>query len=283
MNNKATISKVWSRCYTLTQAELHNENMTRTIKAILFDLGDTLLDFGEVNLRALFNQGARGAYDYLLKLGHPLPPFARYHSRHLRAVHWNVLKSAIVRREFNTLHVMTRLCRRMGLSLDSKQLLELCWLWYEPLSRRAVVEPGLQDMLQGFINDGLQIALTSNTFVPGEVLDRHLESEKLLDFFPVRVYSCQVGFRKPDPRIFMEALNRLGLQAREAIFVGDSPKSDIRGANRVEMISVLRDRTGRYAQLRYRPTHRIRSILELSSIIAQYDGNNQTPSPGAKE
>ena len=262
---------------------MHNENMTRTIKAILFDLGDTLLDFGEVDLHALFEQGARGAYDYLLTLGRPLPPFARYHMRHLWAVRWNVLKSAIIRREFCTQEVMTRHCRRMGLSLDSKQLLELCWLWYEPLSRRAVVEPGLGDMLQGFINDGLQIALVSNTFVPGEVLDRHLESEKLLDFFPVRVYSCQVGFRKPDPRIFMEALNHLSLQASETIFVGDSPRADIRGSNRMEMISVLKDRTGRYDQSRCRPTHRIRSILELPSIIAKYDGNNQTPNPGAKE
>ncbi len=249
--------------------------MTRIIKAILFDLGDTLLDFGEVDLRALFDQGARGAYDYLLKLDHPLPSFERYRRRHLRAIHWNVFKSAVTRREFNSLHVIMRLSRRMGLSLDREQLLELCWLWYEPLWRCAHVEAGAPDMLQGFIKGGLQIALVSNTFVSGEVLDRHLEIEKLLDLFPVRIYSCEVGCRKPNPRIFREALGRLGLQAREVIFVGDSPKSDIRGANRVGMISVLKDRTGRYAKSRCRPTHRIRSILELPSILAQYDGGSE--------
>jgi putative hydrolase of the HAD superfamily len=41
--------------------------------------------------------------------------------------------------------------------------------------------------------------------------------------FPVRVYSCQVGRIKPEPEIFAVCLDRLGLQAREVLFLDDHP------------------------------------------------------------
>jgi len=41
--------------------------------------------------------------------------------------------------------------------------------------------------------------------------------------FPVRVYSCQVGRIKPEPEIFAVCLDRLGLEAREVLFLDDHP------------------------------------------------------------
>jgi putative hydrolase of the HAD superfamily len=103
------------------------------------------------------------------------------------------------------------------------------------------------------------------------VLDRHLQQEGMLDQLPLRVYSCQVGIRKPRPGIFRLALQRAALTASRTIFVGDSPRTDIAGANRVGMISVLKDPTGRHANGRARPSHLIRSILELPRIIEEYN------------
>jgi FMN phosphatase YigB (HAD superfamily) len=241
-----------------------------TVNAILFDLGDTLVDFGKVDLPRLFDEGATLAYDYLTTLGDVLPSFHRYRRRHLRAIHWHELISRLTRREFNSLHVMDHLCRRMNLRLHLEQLLEVCWCWYEPLSKQGRVEEGLPGLLREFHEKGYKIGMVSNTFIPAQVLDRHLAGIGLLDLLPVRVYSSAVGRRKPNPRVFSEALRQMNAQPGETIFVGDSPKADVHGANLMGMISVLKDPVGRYAQSRYRPAHTIKSILELRDVIAQY-------------
>ena len=53
------------------------------VKGILFDLGNTLLDFGRVDILRLFKDGAQQAYSYLKELDQPLPPFRKFHQRQL--------------------------------------------------------------------------------------------------------------------------------------------------------------------------------------------------------
>ncbi len=47
--------------------------------------------------------------------------------------------------------------------------------------------------------------------------------------------SAEHGWRKPHPQIFVDALAALGVEARAALFVGDSPADDIVGAKGVGM------------------------------------------------
>ena len=91
--------------------------MTRRIQGIFFDLGDTLLDFGKVDIASLFEAGARLAYDYLQRLGQALPPFGRFHRRQLRAIRWSYIKSRFTRREFNSLDIIAAMGQRMGHNL----------------------------------------------------------------------------------------------------------------------------------------------------------------------
>ncbi len=246
--------------------------MTR-IKGILFDLGDTLLDFGPVDTLKLFAEGARGAYAYLQRISQPLPKFAKFHRRQLRAVQWHVLKSHLTRREFNSLDVLGRTGRAMGHNLTPEQTEELAWLWYEPISRCVTVEDGLGEILEGFRRDGLALAVVSNTFVPGQVLDRHMAQLGLLEYFPTRLYSCDVRHRKPHPKIFSMCLERLGILPGEAIFVGDKLRADVAGAARVGMITILKDPSGARRSRRIRPDHRITSLHQLPEIVAGYNSH----------
>jgi len=246
--------------------------MLRRVRGILFDLGDTLLDFGEVDVLRLFRSGAELAYGYLQSLGQPLPSFGRFHRRQLWAIRWRYLISRITRREFNSLDVLSRLGHRMGHVLTHEQNLELSWLWYKPLRKLATLEAGALEMLRSLGQAGLVLGVVSNTFIPGEVLDRHLRQEGLLELLPVRVYSSETVHRKPHPKIFELALSRADLKAEETMFVGDSPKADIQGANRAGLISVLKDPENRHSDSRIRPHHRIRSIVEMVGIVAQYNG-----------
>lgn len=244
--------------------------MAQRIRGILFDLGDTLLDFGEIDAVKLFAAGAERAYEFLQQLRQPLPPFRGYLRRQLRAVRWHYLRSRITGREFNSLTLIEGFARRFRQQLTREQTLELAWLWYEPLSRVATVAEGLPAMLAELRASPLTLGVVSNTFIPAAVLDRHLAQVGLLEQLPVRVYSCDVGSRKPRAPIFREALRRAGLEAPETMFVGDSPRADIKGANRMGMVSVLKDTTGRYANGRVPADHHIASILEMPGIVRQY-------------
>lgn len=246
--------------------------MPRDVEGILFDLGDTLLDFGRVDVRGLFEDGARLAYQYLEELGQPVPSFSRFHRKQLWAVRWNYLKSRLTRREFNALDLIGVTSRRMGQQLTEEQTTELAWLWYEPLSECATVEPGLPDLLERWQGQGLLLGVVSNTFVPREVLDRHLHRVGLLEYLPVRVYSCDVRYRKPNPNIFRIALDRSGLPPEQVLFVGDSPRADIEGARRMGMRAALKDPEGRFNGADVPADHRIRRLAELDAILASGDG-----------
>ncbi|MEM3011015.1 MAG: HAD-IA family hydrolase, partial [Candidatus Bathyarchaeia archaeon] len=51
--------------------------------------------------------------------------------------------------------------------------------------------------------------------------------------------SAEVGWRKPHPKIFQEALRRLGAKAEETVFVGDNPIDDVQGAKNVGMKAIF--------------------------------------------
>ena len=245
--------------------------MNTSVRGILFDLGDTLIDFGRVDADGLFEAGARLAYAYLQQLGQPLPSFAKYRRRQYRSIRWNYFKSRLTGREFNALELLANLSGEMGHDLSRSQYLELAWQWYLPLSMTATVEPDLPETLAQIASGGVKLGLVSNTFIPPEVLDRHLADENLLNLLPVRVYSSQVRYRKPHSKIFRFALAGIGLGASETMFVGDSLKADIRGANRAGMISVLKDPAGRYDGAGIAPAHRICKLAELPQIVARYN------------
>ena len=58
------------------------------------------------------------------------------------------------------------------------------------------------------------------------------------ELFDDVVDSSEVGLRKPDPRIYHLALERLGVDAPDAVFVDDAP-GNVSGAERVGIRSVL--------------------------------------------
>ena len=244
--------------------------MSHPLRGILFDLGDTLLDFGDVDVNAEFEKGARLAYDYLTDLGLPMPSFKAYHRKQFCSVRFNYVLTHLHGRDFNALDLIGRFSRRMGHKITHEQLVELAWLWYEPVRKCATIEPGLHEMLETFRQDGLKLGLLSNTFIPPEVLDRHLTQEDLLKFLPVRIYSCELNHRKPHPSIFDRAAEKMALPAEELMFVGNCLKADVRGANRAGMVSVLKDPTGRRHTWRSKPDHRIRRLTDLPQILDLY-------------
>jgi len=241
----------------------------KKIKAILFDLGDTLLNFGTFDRSALFGQACRQTYAFLKQCGQPVGGFTGYYIQIWLALYLQLFISKLTGNDFDSLVMLKTYGRKRGLSLDDKQWEELNWLWYEPACRLSSTEEGLGDTLGKLKASGLKLAIVSNTFVNGAALDRHLEQENLIGFFEFRMYSCQFSFRKPDKRIFIAAAEKIGFEAEEIMFVGDRIDADIKGAAAVGMIPVLKKahtNTGKNTSDGLMKIDRIAELLKLIKV-----------------
>ena len=210
------------------------------IKAILFDLGETLLNFGKVNAGELLTEAGGLAYDFLRQNQQPVGKLKTYLRRNISGLRLRHLISCITGRDFDSLAVLKQYGTKRGIRLSQEQWKHVNWLWYEPLSRKASVEPDLVKTLTKLTDAGLKLGIVSNTFVHACTLDKHLAKEGLLDFFELRIYSYQLDFRKPDKRIFLEAARRMNVEPKNVLFVGDRINKDIKGALGATMNPVLK-------------------------------------------
>jgi REG-2-like HAD superfamily hydrolase len=96
------------------------------------------------------------------------------------------------------------------------------------------------------------VALKQRGLVVGAVsnwvwnLPELLHSLDLVGQFDFITASAHVGFEKPHPRIFEEALAKAQVRPWEAIHVGDHLDADVHGAERLGIGAILMDRYGRH-------------------------------------
>lgn len=90
--------------------------------------------------------------------------------------------------------------------------------------------PGAAEAVDGLAGR-YRLGLICNTgYTGGRVLRQVLERHGLARYFAVLTFSNELGWLKPDPRIFHHTLDRLGARPGEALHVGDTEEADIRGA-----------------------------------------------------
>jgi len=91
--------------------------------------------------------------------------------------------------------------------------------------------PDAKRTLRTLRERGYRLGLISNTHwrMPDGL------REEFDDLFDVIILSYEHGYAKPHPSIFLETLNRLGVNPNDCLHIGDDPISDIRGAKEVGM------------------------------------------------
>jgi putative hydrolase of the HAD superfamily len=212
------------------------------LRGILFDLGDTILDFDPMDGRQVFRDGATRVYELLKPRLPKSLSLDEYCRGQYGAVRRAYLWAKLIGREFDSVRLMCRCHAKLGVRLEPETQLEMVWAWYQALLAHASIADDVVPTLRTLRAMGLKLGLVSNTFIPPATHDRHLQQSGLLEFFPVRVYSSEVRYRKPHRRIFQVALSRLGTAAHQTLFVGDLIRDDIRGARRMGMKTALRRR-----------------------------------------
>jgi len=90
-----------------------------------------------------------------------------------------------------------------------------------------LIKPGTPAVLQALRDAGYAMAVASSTDIAKT--RSHLEHAGLLDWFPVAIGGDMVKQTKPNPDIFLLAAEKLGVDPKDCIVVGDTPADVLAG------------------------------------------------------
>lgn len=239
----------------------------KQIKAVIFDLGDTLLNFGKVDTGSLFLKAGRLSYEYLKNADQPVGGFQRYLWGNLLGIRAQSFFSGLFGNDFDSLEILKTYGHRKKYTLTDEQWEDVNRCWYQPLKELTKVESDLIETLTALKDAGLKLGILSNTFVNACSLDTHLQELGILDFFPMRIYSYQYEFRKPNIKIFQTAAEKIDTPAANILFVGDRVNKDVNGALKAGMRAALIKTYTNAGKQRPEGTIEIEKIAELPEII----------------
>jgi putative hydrolase of the HAD superfamily len=134
---------------------------------------------------------------------------------------------------------------------------------FRDLQLWSVVLPDTVPFLEWLRAQGYYLAVVSNSV---GTMEQHLMRMGLGQYFQAVLDSGVLGVEKPHPEIFRMALERAGVTASEAVFVGDTHATDIAGAQLAGLTGVLMDYVGAYPHVE---CPRIRSLPGLQKVLEE--------------
>jgi putative hydrolase of the HAD superfamily len=241
-------------------------------RAILFDLFGTLVHFDLSRLPVLeLPQGAvRSTIPSYAKLLAEMAPGVEP-ATFLEALVAVSVEIARERRESHrevpSRRRFERALLRLGVGREDvrKNAERLSLAHMEELTAAAVTPPAHRPLLERL---GKKVALGCiSNFDHAPSAHRVLERANLAPLLEVVVISDSFGMCKPSPAIFAEGLRVLGVDASEAIFVGDSIEEDVRGATSAGLEAVWLNPTGAEPAAGPMPATTIRELTEIEELV----------------
>ena len=230
-----------------------------TIKAILFDWVDTLArmepDWCEIWFKALHEMGVDLSEKDMVR---------GIHSAELQVPEGRPLKWTASSDEGDFIRYLQIVVEEVGGRIPGRAALlgtvKSIRQWFSDASFNLYddVLPSM-DVLK---RHGIVLGVIANMYDSLMPVCRALKLGHLLDF---TLTSGEAGVSKPEPGIFLKALERSGTNAAETIYVGDQYEIDILGARGAGLKTVLIDRYSRYPSFNDCP--RISDLSGLMNLV----------------
>ena len=231
-------------------------------KGIFFDLYGTLIDID--------------TDEYDLRLYSSLSQYLAYHlvnisPEKLREAYFQEIRfywsqSKELYPEVDLSRVFSDIMHRYGKRKYPRSVIIDTGMLFRSLTiRRLNVFGGLYDVLATLMeNTGVAVISDAQwIFAQPE-----MEMFGLTRFIRFSILSSQVGFKKPDVRLFEMAMKRLSVQPEESVYIGDNPSKDLVGAKKSGMKFILFRPEGKsYSD--FQPDGFFNDYSELIQILEQ--------------
>jgi 2-haloalkanoic acid dehalogenase type II len=226
-----------------------------SIRAILFDLDDTLWDCGSAILRAeqAMQQFLREHYPRVTEL---------HTVESMRALRAQIaLEHPAMRHDFTWLRLeaLRRHAREAGYA---ESMAQAAFDVFFRARNEVVLYRDVRPALDRLARRYRLFAITNG--------NASLRAIGLDHYFEASLSAREAGTLKPDPRIFDMLLQRARLSPAEAVHVGDDPEADVEGARGAGVLPIWLNRAGvRWERESPQPHVTIRSLDELPEAFAQ--------------
>lgn len=218
------------------------------IKCILFDLDETLISHHKQLTRFIHDQYSK----YL----------------ELNRIHYSIWEENFVKYDCNGYRTKDEVYKILIKQFELPGYLYDKLLNDFHLNFHKHVTPfkGSFKLLKNLREIGYKLGIVSNG---GSLIQQNkIDQLNLQSYVDLILISEEVCCEKPEPIIFEKALNDLGVEAKETIFVGDNPINDIMGAHNVGMKTILiKNEHYNFAKEKIIPNHTVTSIEELSNYL----------------
>lgn len=253
--------------------------MSEAVKAVLFDLDNTLIDWRTAgNWSDTEHRCLTLLYNYLVENDRPLSGSVnRFMMRFndLASDAWEGARATL--RAPHIINTMEATLAEFGFIPDDEISMRDVMIAYDWGDAPGVVPfPDVPGALQKLLDDGIKIGIVTNAWQPMWLRDAELEHHNLMQYFPqenLRISAADVGYLKPHPNIFKHALQQIGTKPENTLFVGDNPTADIGGAQKVGMRAILRllSEEAPLISSVIVPDASIRSFDELLLLVENWD------------
>lgn len=127
-------------------------------------------------------------------------------------------------------------CRRVGSPISDAKIELASKIRLEMIQSEMVLRVDAVEVLSTLKSEGYKVGLVSNCTYEASIVWESTPFPPLVD---ITVFSCLVGLKKPDPRIYQIAMQQLGVKAQNCLYVGDGDSHELSGAAAVGMHPVL--------------------------------------------
>jgi putative hydrolase of the HAD superfamily len=202
------------------------------IDAVVFDYGQTLLDFHRTE-DALLDAYGRIRSLVVDTVAHDdVPAPAELVEVVASAVDRIVRASYDEERiqELDLVGLFDDALHAIGLELSPDAVRTIVSLDHAAYTSSLVLPDDTVAVLTALRDRGVRVGLVSNAHLLGDLMRSDLEMLGLAPLLDAGVFSSELGHRKPDPLIFRHVVDRLGADPAATLMVGDRVRDDIRGA-----------------------------------------------------
>ena len=215
--------------------------LPRQIKAVIFDLDDTLISWSNPTVEwDAFHRGrTEKVRNYLVASGYSLPEIEAFHAfirDRFRQV-WDDARGVWVIPSVG--EVMYQILVDLGVTAEKIDMRAFLEEYNWGVFPGVVPYNDTHDVLEAIKQRDYKIGLVTNSLFPMWMRDVELEAYDILQYLDARITSGDIGYLKPHPEIYKRILEMLNVRPEEAVFVGDRPANDVAGANEAGLVSVL--------------------------------------------